>query len=94
MLFAWKKANWRPQYLCSTTSPKIAKDDYLLTCNVSSDNRLASGIECLVDTGATNRNYVSRELGERILGMGTISSHATSQPYVAATLPFVYFAKA
>ena len=70
MLRAWKKANWLPTYLCSTISPKTVKHDYLLTCNVSSSNSEINGVECLVDTGAVDRNYVSRELGEKIKGMG------------------------
>jgi len=70
MLRTWKRANWRPQYLCSTTSPKVSKHDYLLTCNVSYLNRHLSGIECLIDTGAVDRNYVSRELGDQLLRMG------------------------
>ena len=65
---------WQPTYLCTTMSPKTLKrHSYLLTCRISLPNHTHvhdTELECLVDTGALDRNYVSREVAELLAQAG------------------------
>jgi hypothetical protein len=57
--------------LCTTSTPTLSNKDYLLTCTILNHRGLdRRELSCLVDTGALDTNYVSREVGAWILGEG------------------------
>ena len=60
------ESNWQPTYLCTTVAPTSRKrHEYLLTCRISLPNHthiIDTELDGLVDTGALDRNYVSREV--------------------------------
>ena len=65
-------AAWQPSYMCTTIAPKSQRrHEFLLTCRISSPvspvNLETSG---LVDTGALDRNYVSREIANLLVAAG------------------------
>ena len=68
------KNTWRPTYLCTTIVPKSRRQhDYLLTCSVSVPNHthiFDTELTCLIDTGALDRNYVSRDVAELLAQAG------------------------
>ena len=68
------KSRWQPTYLCNTITPKSRKQhEYLLTCCISVPNHshvYDRELECLIDTGALDRNYVSRSVAELLAQAG------------------------
>ena len=88
-----ERKQWQPTYYCNTIAPKIPqRKDYLLTCTISSGTHLINReLECLVDTGALDRNYVSTEVGEMLIHLGA-KKRDCDVPFICSCSSSVCFA--
>jgi len=65
------KAAWNPSYFCTTVAPKTQRYEFLLTCRISSlVTPVTLESTCLIDTGAIDRNYVSRTIANLLVAAG------------------------
>ena len=71
------KSQYPTPILCTTTH---TKHDYLLTCFLSTPSlKIQRTINCLVDTGALDDNYVSEEIGDELKKSGALATQCERQ---------------